>query len=141
MVLFFVFFWPDFDPFLIKNRCFGLRDLSRSLRNGRFAREIIDQNSKMFFLEPKTTIIHFQLHFPTSENRYFFSNRFFLKEKHTFWRSSGSKLGGKIDEKSMWKSMRKQKGLNTQFWSIFDRFGSHLGPPKRSQDAQKSMLK
>ena len=37
--------------------------------------------------------------------------------------------------------MRKTKGFEIQFWSIFDRFGSHLGRPKRSQDAQKSMLK
>ena len=45
------------------------------------------------------------------------------------------------NEKSMWKTMREQKGLKTQFWAIFDRFGSHLGPPKRSQDVEKSMLK
>ena len=37
--------------------------------------------------------------------------------------------------------MRKQKGSETRILSIFDGFGSHLGPPKRSQDAQKSMLK
>ena len=37
--------------------------------------------------------------------------------------------------------MRKQKGSETRFLSILDGFGSHLGPPKRSQDAQKSMLK
>ena len=37
--------------------------------------------------------------------------------------------------------MRKQKASETRFLSIFDGFGRHLGPPKRSQDAQKSMLK
>ena len=37
--------------------------------------------------------------------------------------------------------MRKQKGSETRFLSIFDGFGSHLGLPKRSQDGQKSMLK
>ena len=37
--------------------------------------------------------------------------------------------------------MRKQKASETRFLSIFDGFESHLGPPKRSQDAQKSMLK
>ena len=37
--------------------------------------------------------------------------------------------------------MRKQKASETPFSSIFDRFGSHLGLPKRSQDAQKSMSK
>ena len=36
--------------------------------------------------------------------------------------------------------MRKQKGSETRFLSILDGFGSHLGLPKRSQDAQKSML-
>ena len=70
----------------------------------------------------------------------FSKNLVFPKEKHTFWRSSGSKLGGKIDEKSMWKSMRKQKGLKTQFWSIFDRFGSQHGSklaPKIRQNRLK----
>ena len=37
--------------------------------------------------------------------------------------------------------MRKQKASETRFLLIFDGFGSHLGPPKRSQDAKKSMLK
>ena len=37
--------------------------------------------------------------------------------------------------------MRKQKGSEIQFRLIFDRFGSHLGLPKRSHDGQKSMLK
>ena len=37
--------------------------------------------------------------------------------------------------------MRKQKGSETRFLSIFDGFGGHLGPPELSQDAQKSMLK
>ena len=37
--------------------------------------------------------------------------------------------------------MRKQKGSETLLFSIFDGFGSHLGLPKRSQDAQKLMLK
>ena len=37
--------------------------------------------------------------------------------------------------------MRKQKGWEATFLSIFDRYGSHLGLPKRSQDAHKSMLK
>ena len=37
--------------------------------------------------------------------------------------------------------MRKQKGSETRFLSIFDGFGSHLGLPKRGQDGEKSMLK
>ena len=37
--------------------------------------------------------------------------------------------------------MRKQKASGTRFLSIFGGFGRHLGPPKRSQDAPKSMLK
>ena len=37
--------------------------------------------------------------------------------------------------------MRKHKASEIRFLSIFDGFGSHLGLPKRSQDAQKSMLK
>ena len=37
--------------------------------------------------------------------------------------------------------MRKQKASETRFLSTFDGFGRHLGLPKRSQDAQKSMLK
>ena len=37
--------------------------------------------------------------------------------------------------------MRKQKISEIRFLSSFNGFGSHLGPPKRSQDAQKSMLK
>ena len=37
--------------------------------------------------------------------------------------------------------MRKQKGSETRVLSILDRFGTHLGLPKRSQDGPKSMLK
>ena len=37
--------------------------------------------------------------------------------------------------------MRKQKASETPFLSILGGFGKHLGPPKRSQDAPKSMLK
>ena len=37
--------------------------------------------------------------------------------------------------------MRKQKASETRFLLIFVGFGKHLGPPKRSQDGQKSMLK
>ena len=33
--------------------------------------------------------------------------------------------------------MRKQKGSETRFLLILDGFGSHLGPPKRSQDGSK----
>ena len=47
----------------------------------------------------------------------------------------------KINQKSILKTMRKQKASETRFLSIFVGIGSHLGPPKRSQDAQKSMLK
>ena len=65
----------------------------------------------------------------------------FPAEKHTFLRSRGSKLEAKIHQKSMSKTMRKQRGSETRFLQIFDGFGRHLGLPKRSQDAQKSMLK
>ena len=37
--------------------------------------------------------------------------------------------------------MRKQKDSENRFLSIFVGFGNHLGPPKRSQGVQKSMLK
>ena len=44
-----------------------------------------DQNFKKNFHDPKTTIFHFQLNFPTQENRIFFSNQVFLKEKQPFF--------------------------------------------------------
>ena len=65
----------------------------------------------------------------------------FRQEKH-FFEIQGVEVGSKNPSKiDVTKTMRKQKASETRFLSIFDGFGSHLGPPKRSQDAQKSMLK
>ena len=37
--------------------------------------------------------------------------------------------------------MRKQKASEIRFLLIFDRFGSHLGPPKRTQNRLKMASK
>ena len=76
-----------------------------------------------------------------SSKSVFWKKHCFSLCKYIFFTSRESKLGATIDQKSMEKKMRKTKGFEIQFWTIFDRFGSHLGRPKRSQDAQKSMLK
>ena len=58
-----------------------------------------------------------------------------------FFEIQGVEVETKNRSKIDIKNDAEQKASETRFLSIFDRFGSHLGPPKRSQDAQKSMLK
>ena len=71
-----------------------------------------------------------------------------VKRKHGFsfgktyfleiqWVRVGRKKRSKIDVKNATETER----LGNLILIDFDRFGSHLGLPKRSQDAQKSMLK
>ena len=70
----------------------------------------------------------------------FLKKSIFLLEKLSFLRSSGSKLEQKSIKNRSSKRYGNRKARKLNFDSIFDRFGSHLGSPKRSQDAQKSML-
>ena len=110
------------DKRFFKNSCShcseGSKNKIRSLRLVIKSQSKNDQNSR-------------------SKTRCLLASFFFLR----FLWILRSKLGAKVDQKSVLKTIRKQKASETNFLLIFDRFRSHLAPPKRNQDVQKSMLK
>ena len=76
--------WPDFGPFLIKHRCFGLRDPSRSLRRGRFAGVPLINTPKSFFSTQKRPFFIFNL--PSQHRKIVIFSRtgFFLRKNNLF---------------------------------------------------------
>ena len=73
----------------------------------------------------------------------FWKNRVFLQENQWFWRFWSSKLGVKIDQKSIKKWRHDGKASWHRFFMDFDRFGRpswrQVGIEKRSKIDQKSM--
>ena len=65
----------------------------------------------------------------------------FSPQRIDFFDIKGVEVGSKNRSKNDVKNDTETERLRNLILSIFAGFGSHLGPPKRSQDAQKSMLK
>ena len=63
----------------------------------------------------------------------FFKKMFSLKENHTFWRSSGSKLGGKIDLKLDAETERLENSILIDFSSIWEPSWLSKTEPRRSK--------